>query len=184
VRTGAGLCPDCRNDVLWLPTADGTQTLDQGEFAFDTVQDGDRFVVLGHRSAVQLDSTTPAPATCLRLHRCLGPSPTVADTERDSLRRPSRTDFTALRRFITQVELYRSQMLGRLRRHPGQRVYEPVAVTPRLATLGRLDSKHCVLCRREIDENESVEVGSIDGKVRPLQACSPTCPPSRHSDLG
>lgn len=183
MRVGAGVCPDCLGDVLRLPAPDGIETLDTGEFPVASVPDGDRFLVLPHRVPTQPDGTDPHPPTCLRRHRCPGPTERVRCADVESVRLPSRSDFTALHRFSTQVELYRAQALGRLRRHPGQRVYSPVAIPRGIAELGRLDPKHCVLCRCGLDADEAIEIGSIDGEPGPLLACSPSCSAPPYADL-
>ncbi|MDT0262497.1 hypothetical protein [Jatrophihabitans lederbergiae] len=183
MRVGAGVCPDCLGDVLRLPAPDGIETLDTGEFQVASVPDGDRFLVLPHRVPTQPDGTDPHPPTCLRRHRCPGPTERVRCADVESVRLPSRSDFTALHRFSTQVELYRAQALGRLRRHAGQRVYSPVAIPRGIAELGRLDPKHCVLCRCGLDADEAIEIGSIDGEPGSLLACSPSCSAPPYADL-
>lgn len=176
---GRHVCPRCGGELLSLPTADGTELFDAAEFTYDEVDEQDRFVVLRLVGAVQLGPNEPTPKTCLRRHRC--PEPETAPPPRqDTNRPPARADYTALHQIQTRIELYRAQTLGRLRPHPGQRHYEPVAVSARLAALGRLEEHRCSVCRRRFAaEDHTITVGEIEGPTPSrLRACSPKCPTS------
>lgn len=172
------LCPQCRADVLHLPTDAGPQTFDAAEFALDDVDPDDRFVVLAHRYVTRIDPGRPPPDTCLRVHRCPAEEATPpAPPSRPTATPPGRADFAAARRLDTVIHLYRAQKLGTLRSHAGQRTYEPVATTPRLASIARLSPDRCALCRSPLDaETESIVVGTVEtDPPYPLRACRPTC---------
>lgn len=139
---GRDFCPICRGDILRLPTDAGPQTFDAAEFPLDQVDANNRYLVLRHAHAGKIDPADPAPSTCLRVHRCpetTGDEPVPA--EQQAPEPPSRADYTAGHRTTTLIILYRSQQTGSLRRHPGQRTYEPVSVTARLVALGRFGAE-------------------------------------------
>lgn len=172
------LCPRCRADVLRLPTDAGPQTFDAAEFALDDVDPDDRFVVLAHRHVTKIDAGRPQPDTCVRLHRCPAEEATSPPPPRPEATPPGRADFAAARRLDTVIHLYRAQRLGTLRRHAGQRTYEPVAAAARLASIARLSPERCALCRSPLtSETETIVVGTVEADPPyPLRACQPTCP--------
>lgn len=174
---GRHVCPRCASDLLLLPTAEGTELFDVAEFLSDDVDEQDRFVVLRFGDAAELGPNGPSPKTCLRRHRCAEPEP-APPPRQDTNRPPARADYTALHQVQTRIELYRAQIVGRLRPHPGQRRYEPVSVSARLATLGRLDTHRCSVCRRRlVAVDDTIIVGQIEGPTpSQLRACSPSCP--------
>lgn len=172
------LCATCRSDILWLPSDVGPQSFDAAEFPLDQVDAHDRYLVVRHAHASKIDPADPAPNMCLRLHRCpeaAGDAPVSA--VRQAPEPPSRADYTALHRITTLISLYRSQQTGTLRRHPGQRTYEPVTVTARLAALGRLNPERCALCKRRLTEfPDTLAVGTCNTDPSyTLKTCAPTC---------
>lgn len=176
------LCPTCRGDILRLPTDAGPQTFDAAEFPIDQVDAHDRYVVLPHAHASKMDPARPAPSTCLRAHHC----PDITGDEavpaaRPANKPPSRADYTALHRITTLISLYRSQQTGTLRRHPGQRTYEPVTVSARLVALGRLHPEQCALCKRPLtDSPDTLAVGASNtDPPYTLKVCAPACPEPR-----
>lgn len=177
MRFGRDLCPHCRADVLHLPTDAGPQTFDVGEFELDDIDPDDRFVVLAQRHVTKIDPGRPSPHTCLRLHRCPAEEATPAAPLRPPAAPPGRADFAAARRLDTVIHLYRAQNLGTLRSHAGQRIYAPVAVAARLATIARLSPDRCPLCRTRLEpETETIVVGTVEADTPyPLRACRPRC---------
>ncbi len=181
---GRDLCPSCRGDILRLPTDAGPQTFEAAEFPLNQVEAYDRYVVLPYAHASKIDPGLPAPSTCLRLHHC---PDTTGDEQAPALRSvtepASRADYTAVRRISTLISLYRSQQTGSLRRHPGQRTYEPVSVTARLVALGRFSAERCALCKRPLTESpDTLAVGTCNADhPYTLKTCAPTCS-ERHTE--
>jgi ferredoxin len=179
---GRDLCPTCRGDILRLPTDTGPQTFDAAEFPVEQVDGRDRYLVLPHAHASKIDPARPAPSTCLRVHHC---RETIGDeavpAARPANEPPSRADYTALHRITTLISLYRSQQTGTLRRHPGQRTYEPVSVSARLVALGRLNAEQCALCKRPLtDSPDTLAVGASNSDPPyTLKTCAPVCPEPR-----
>lgn len=176
---GRDLCPRCRGDVLRLPTDSGAQEFDAVVYPMNQVDVADRYVVLPEPCAIHPDPNRAPPATCLRLHHWPPNEPAPLPREDAAPSSPNRADYRALSEVATRISLYRAQQTGRLRPHPGQRTYGPEQVNRRLADLGRLDSTHCPLCRRQCDPDETtLLVGHITSEPpQPLRACAPSCPP-------
>lgn len=182
---GPGVCRRCRAEVLLLPTGSGAlEAFELGEYPIGEVDEDDRYVVLVHRGVTALPADAPAPATCLRRHRCQPGQQPQIPTESLRYRRPvtaTRSDFQTLHRLETVAQLVRSQTLGRLRPHAGSRRYSPIEIPADVARVTRLDPDHCVLCRARLDGPEQLTVATVTGPGSdeppvPLKVCMPECP--------